>query len=315
MDGEKQMIKNKGYMLPLITLLSGLILTFFYYLLNDKILETKRKKEMKIYKQFFPKGKTFSKATYKLTIKEDSQKITVYSSTHPQKIVPFLSKEEIQKPILLEKIMETGIVFNNKIYLKTFLSLPYINNIVSKIESLEKEEKDELYSEPIQLMILQLDHPDFMVVKNKEKELIGFILKTSDSKGYGGSIKYLLALNTKWEVIDFRMVEHQETPGLGTKADEEKFRNGFKGLIPLSKNMPTEKKEFREKLELDAISGATITSMATVRALAKAADKHIIWLYEEMDQALYQKYIKFREDFPLSRLEKRYLQFSLGGQK
>ena len=66
------------------------------------------------------------------------------------------------------------------------------------------------------------------------------------TKGYGGKIKFLVAIDKDGEYMAFDSLEHNETPGFGTKMDEEKYKSQFKGK-PVSE-------------EVDGISGATVTS-------------------------------------------------------
>ena len=66
------------------------------------------------------------------------------------------------------------------------------------------------------------------------------------TKGYGGKIKFLVAISSDGKYIAFDSLEHNETPGFGTKMDEPKFKGQFKDK-PVTD-------------EVDGISGATITT-------------------------------------------------------
>ena len=46
----------------------------------------------------------------------------------------------------------------------------------------------------------------------------------SETKGYGGRIKMLVAVSADGKVIDFNILEHNETPGLGDNAQKPAFR-------------------------------------------------------------------------------------------
>ena len=66
------------------------------------------------------------------------------------------------------------------------------------------------------------------------------------TKGYGGKIKFLVAISSDGKYIAFDSLEHNETPAFGTKMDEPKFKGQFKDK-PVTD-------------EVDGISGATITT-------------------------------------------------------
>lgn len=72
--------------------------------------------------------------------------------------------------------------------------------------------------------------------------------------GYGGEIKMMIGLNSMMEVLGVSIIEMSETPGLGAKASDEAFLNQFKGYYP----------------EVNAISGATITSNAVKKGVSDA---------------------------------------------
>ncbi|NLC33069.1 MAG: FMN-binding protein [Clostridiales bacterium] len=95
--------------------------------------------------------------------------------------------------------------------------------------------------------------------------LISEVLReaTSSSKGYDGTVSVTITLNeddtiAKMEVGD---TDFNETPGIGSKAQDEEFSGQFIGKkVPLAEG------------DVDVISGATITSEAVMKAVNKAAD-------------------------------------------
>ena len=81
--------------------------------------------------------------------------------------------------------------------------------------------------------------------------------------GYGGDVKVLTGVNNSLEVTGIRILEHSETPGLGANATKESFYGQFTGKnkeIGVKKNSPGEN-------DIQAISGATITSKAVTEAV------------------------------------------------
>ena len=96
----------------------------------------------------------------------------------------------------------------------------------------------------------------------------GFILP-AEGKGYGGSIKILVAVKTNGRIIDFKILSHNETPGLGDRAALPPFRDQFKNKtaenLELVKNHDTN--------FIDAMTGATITSRAVTGAVRESLEK------------------------------------------
>ncbi len=86
--------------------------------------------------------------------------------------------------------------------------------------------------------------------------------------GFSALIKIMVGLDPdKKHLTGMKVVEQIETPGLGTKITEEKFEGQFRGLaiepeIEYVKNRPPDKEN-----QIQAITGATISSRAVVEAI------------------------------------------------
>ena len=102
----------------------------------------------------------------------------------------------------------------------------------------------------------------------KGGETIAYIVP-SESKGYGGKIKMLVAVTTDAKVIDFSILEHNETPGLGDNAQKPAFRKQFaeKGAEALSVV-----KDPANQTNIQAMTGATISSRAVTKAVREAVE-------------------------------------------
>jgi len=116
---------------------------------------------------------------------------------------------------------------------------------------------------------------DYSIIKDaykgfKEKSLAGYVFLV-ESKGYGGIIKISVGIDTTGRIAGVKIGENNETPGLGAKAAEEPFISQFKGLTPAEK-LKVVKNEKTKPEEIEAISGATITSKAVVRAVQAAVE-------------------------------------------
>ncbi|WP_455714604.1 RnfABCDGE type electron transport complex subunit G [Anaerosporobacter sp.] len=95
--------------------------------------------------------------------------------------------------------------------------------------------------------------------------LIGYVMTVTTANGYGGDIKISLGIRLDGTVTGMEILSINETAGLGMKATESKFKKQFKDknvdLFIYSKNGANSKNE------IDALSGATITTEAVTGAV------------------------------------------------
>ncbi|MCK9160065.1 MAG: RnfABCDGE type electron transport complex subunit G [Bacteroidaceae bacterium] len=103
--------------------------------------------------------------------------------------------------------------------------------------------------------------------KNNNK-LVGTAVK-SESLGFGGELTVLVGFQADGKVYGYSVLSHSETPGLGSKSVSW-FKKGSKGDI-IGMN-PGEKPLIVKKDggQVDAITAATITSRAFLRAVNSA---------------------------------------------
>ncbi len=103
----------------------------------------------------------------------------------------------------------------------------------------------------------------------KGDELMGYIVP-SDTKGYGGTIELLVAVDPEGKVLTYKILTSKETPGLGDNASKKEFTSQFTGkttehLIVTKDPSDTE--------EIQAMSGATITSKAVTLGVKAAVEE------------------------------------------
>lgn len=102
----------------------------------------------------------------------------------------------------------------------------------------------------------------------KAGKVIAYIVP-GESKGYGGSIKMMVAVSTDGKVIDYNILSANETPGLGDNAAKDYFRNRLKGK---KSDALVVVKDPSNKENVQAITGATITSAAVTKGVKEAVD-------------------------------------------
>lgn len=98
---------------------------------------------------------------------------------------------------------------------------------------------------------------------------IGYIVP-AESKGYGGKIKMLVAVTPEGKVIDYNVLAMNETPGLGDKGAKSPFRDQFAGKAGADLVVV---KDQTKKNNIQALTGATITSRAVTKGVKEAVDQ------------------------------------------
>ncbi len=90
----------------------------------------------------------------------------------------------------------------------------------------------------------------------------GFVVMVTPS-GFGGDIEMAVGMDPAGSITGLSIISMSESSGLGANASRESFRDQFKGLsgsVALSK----------QGGEIDALTGATVTSTAVVRGVNAA---------------------------------------------
>jgi len=129
--------------------------------------------------------------------------------------------------------------------------LPEAQNF-SQLEIIEDSAKDD------KAQIIEID------AGTVGNDPVGYVFKVT-SDGFGGDMEIIVGINEGGEVENIQIGEHQETPGVGAKIEEEVFTDQYRGKktespIGVSKSAPGEQ-------EVLAISGGTITSEAVTHGV------------------------------------------------
>ena len=95
-------------------------------------------------------------------------------------------------------------------------------------------------------------------------KVAGYAAPGLSKKGYGGEIRLMVGLTPDRKVVTYRPLAANETPGLGAKLGDQEFSKQFN-----DKN-GTSLKVKKDGGEIDANTGATITSRAVCEAIADA---------------------------------------------
>ncbi len=103
--------------------------------------------------------------------------------------------------------------------------------------------------------------------RNADGRPVGYVLKTV-AHGYGGAIVMIVGVDENKRIVDYRIMQHNETPGLGEIAKKDRFRKQFAGR---DRNV-LEVTKRGEEGKVQAITGATITTVAVVKAIRSALE-------------------------------------------
>ena len=102
---------------------------------------------------------------------------------------------------------------------------------------------------------------------HQDGQFIGAAVETSGT-GFGGEQKLMIGFNPEGEIINYTVLEHQETPGLG-----DKISNWFKtekGNQDIRGRKGGELLVKQDGGDVDAITAATISSRAFLKAIREA---------------------------------------------
>ena len=94
---------------------------------------------------------------------------------------------------------------------------------------------------------------------------LGYVLTVTTSRGYGGDITVSMGVSSEGVLNGIEILDISETAGLGMKADTDQFKGQFKEKKVSQFNYT--KSGASAEYEIDAISGATITTNAMVNAV------------------------------------------------
>lgn len=108
------------------------------------------------------------------------------------------------------------------------------------------------------------DIDEVMTAKDASGTVIGYVLTVSSHEGYGGDIQFTMGLTNEGVLNGISLLAIAETPGLGMKAEDvivPQFVNKQAASFSVTKTGAT------DDSQIDAISGATITSDAIVNGV------------------------------------------------
>lgn len=95
-------------------------------------------------------------------------------------------------------------------------------------------------------------------------EAVGYAIETFTMNGFSGLVRVMLGVDTECTILNYSVLEHKETPGLGSKMQEWFVAKGDIRGMNRSKNTLIVSKDGGD---VDAITAATISSRAFLDAI------------------------------------------------
>lgn len=106
---------------------------------------------------------------------------------------------------------------------------------------------------------------EVMIAKDKDGEELGYVMSISNEEGYGGTLTFSMGIQKDGTVNGIEFLTLNETAGLGMKAKEPEFKKQYEGRKVES--FQYTKTGAAKDNEIDAISGATITTNAVTNGV------------------------------------------------
>ena len=97
---------------------------------------------------------------------------------------------------------------------------------------------------------------------------VGYVLNTYSNDSYGGLVSLSVGVDMEGTIVGVGIREISDTPGLGLKAQDAEYTDQFVGKN--ADALTVTKSGSAAETEINAISGATVTSEATTNAVNAA---------------------------------------------
>jgi Na+-translocating ferredoxin:NAD+ oxidoreductase subunit G len=148
---------------------------------------------------------------------------------------------------------------------KAPIELSILNKKLEAIKQVVPEFDNNPNEEMYRLPTADGDSLDVYPAK-KGGSIVGYAVLTYTKKGFSGNINMMAGFKTDGTIVNITVLDHKETPGLGTKMTEPKFKDQFRDKNPASFKLKVKK----DGGPVDAITAATISSRAFCDAVDRA---------------------------------------------
>lgn len=178
------------------------------------------------------------------------------------------TSKEIVYPVIVLFLICLVITF--ALSLTNKITEPKINALNAKTQETSRQKllKADKYKEDTVTFDDGEEYTYYAAVKDNKS--VGYII-TVNEKGYGGNLQVMVAVLPDHKVKAVEILDvTNETPGLGQNTAQKSFYSQFEGL---TKDITVQKGSAdKEKNEVNAVTGATISSKAVTKAVNKALE-------------------------------------------
>ena len=128
----------------------------------------------------------------------------------------------------------------------------------------------ELDAEAVQTLLAEAGYgaqeiDEAMLAKDEADAVLGVVMTVTSGEGYGGDIQFAMGIQNDGTVNGIQILSIEETAGLGMKATEETFYGQFSAKkVDAFRYTKT---GAASDNEIDALSGATVTTNAMVNGV------------------------------------------------
>ena len=144
---------------------------------------------------------------------------------------------------------------------------------IAKAENAKKTEAienvlpkfNELKETKVKSAMEDIDIP-FYLAYDADHNFIGAAVETFTNKGFSGNVSLMVGILADGTVNNISVLQHAETPGLGSKMTEASFKDQFNNKNAASFKFKVKK----DGGDVDAITAATISSRAFCDAVNRA---------------------------------------------
>jgi Na+-translocating ferredoxin:NAD+ oxidoreductase subunit G len=150
-------------------------------------------------------------------------------------------------------------------YTKKPIELSNLNKKLDAIKQVVPDFNNNPNNEMYKLPTGEGDSLDVYPAK-KDSIIVGYAVNTYTKKGFSGNISLMAGFKPDGTIVNITVLEQKETPGLGTKMTESKFKDQFNDKNPSQFTLKVKK----DGGPVDAITAATISSRAFCDAVQRA---------------------------------------------
>jgi Na+-translocating ferredoxin:NAD+ oxidoreductase subunit G len=148
---------------------------------------------------------------------------------------------------------------------KAPIELSILNKKLAAIKEVVPEFNNNPNDEMFRLPTPEGDSLDIYPAK-KDSVIVGYAVNTYTNKGFAGTVNLMAGFKPDCTILNISVLDQKETPGLGTKMTEPRFKDQFKEKNPSQFTLKVKK----DGGQVDAITAATISSRAFCDALQRA---------------------------------------------